>query len=342
MKQIILAITLLFSLAACNKKQETAEEALKPVIITEQTEHDTDDPAIWLNKEDLSKSLIVGTDKEVGGGIYLYDLQGKIVKKITGLQRPNNVDIAYGLDINGTPTDIAVVTERKANKIRIYSLPDLAEIDNGGIEVFTGEEERDPMGVSLYTKGNDIYAIVGRKSGPSGSYLWQYKLSGNANGKVTGEVVRKFGNYSGKKEIEAITVDNEAGYVYYSDETQGVRKYHADPEKGNEELAFFAQKDAKRDHEGLAVFKADSTNGYILLSNQQNNSVLVYTREGSNGNPHYHKLLADIPVTAIECDGLEVSALHFNEQFPEGILIMMSNGKVFHFYDWREVKARIK
>ncbi len=86
MKQIILAITLLFSLAACNKKQETAEEALKPVIITEQTEHDTDDPAIWLNKEDLSKSLIVGTDKEVGGGIYLYDLQGKIVKKITGLR----------------------------------------------------------------------------------------------------------------------------------------------------------------------------------------------------------------------------------------------------------------
>lgn len=337
MRRLITFFFVLTIWTGCRK----SETILKPVIITEPTEHDTDDPAIWLNPEDLGKSLIIGTDKEVGGGIYIYNLQGKIIHKVTGLQRPNNVDIAYGLDIAGKKTDIAVFTERKAGKIRIYSLPDLLPLDNGGIDVFTGEEERDPMGVAVYTKNNQIFAIVGRKSGPSGSYLWQYKLHSKEDGSVTAEVVRKFGNYSGKKEIEAITVDNELGYIYYSDETAGIRKYHADPDKGNNELAFFGLQDAKRDHEGLAIFKTDSTHGYLLLSNQQNHSLAVYPREGTPDDPHHHTLITDIPVSAIETDGLEVSNLHFNDQFPEGILIMMSNGKVFHFYDWRDVKKQI-
>src|SRR5690606_5555990 len=128
---------------------------------------------------------------------------------------------------------------------------DLKPIDNGGIPVFEGEEGvemRDGMGLALYTKkdstGSTIYAVVGRKTGPSGSYLWQYKLTGGTDGVVRGEVVRKFGTYSGKKEIEAIAVDNELGFIYYSDEQAGVRKYYADPELNDDtELAFFAQQD---------------------------------------------------------------------------------------------------
>ena len=90
------------------------------------------------------------------------------------------------------------------------------------------------MGIALYTdpKGN-IYAITGRKTGPKGgTYLWQYLLSDSGKGFVEAKLVRKFGNYSGKKEIESIAVDNENGYVYYSDEQFGVRKYYADPAKG--------------------------------------------------------------------------------------------------------------
>ena len=59
-----------------------------------------------------------------------------------------------------------------------------------------------------------------------------------------------------EKEIEAIAVDNELGYVYYSDEQAGVRKYYADPEMGNEQLASFTKR-CKRDHEGIAIYKKD-------------------------------------------------------------------------------------
>ncbi|MCL8001047.1 phytase, partial [Brucella sp. 21LCYQ03] len=158
---------------------------------------------------------------------------------------------------------------------------------------------------------------------------------------VHGEVVRKFGTYSGNKEIEAIAVDNELGYVYYSDETAGVRKYYANPNQGNEELAFFGQEDALRDHEGIAIYKKEGDAGYILVSDQQNNSFLVYDRAGTDGNPHMHTLLAEIPVSAIECDGADAVNMNLGPKFPEGMLVAMSNGRVFHYYDWRIVQQWI-
>lgn len=335
--------------ASCGGEAPVAENALKPIVITEPTPHDTDDPAIWIHPDDPSKSLIIGTDKKLGGGLYVYKLNGEIVDSVPDMQRPNNVDVAYQLDINGTKTDIAVTTERKTNMIRIFTLPDLKPVDNGGIPIFEGESgegERDGMGIALYTKEVDsatttIYAIVGRKTGPSGSYLWQYELRGTADGTVQAEVVRKFGTYSGKKEIEAIAVDNQLGYVYYSDETAGVRKYYADPKKGDEELAFFAQQDVKRDHEGIAIYKKDDTTGYLLLSNQQANTFVVYKREGTAGNPHEHKAIAEIPVSTIECDGADATSVNLGSLFPEGIFVAMSNGRVFHIYDWRDLQTWI-
>ncbi|HRE78440.1 MAG TPA: phytase [Flavobacterium sp.] len=337
-------LSLLFLIACGDKLAPVREDALRPTVVTQPLPHDTDDPAIWIRPTDPTKSLIIGTDKDTDGGLYMYDLDGKIIKKSEVLKRPNNVDVAYGLLINGKKVDIAVTTERESNKIRIFSLPDLTAIDNGGIEVFVGETERDPMGISLYTRPSDgvIFAIVGRKFGPSGTYLWQYQLTDSGDGSVSATVVRKFGNFSGKKEIEAIAVDNELGYVYCSDEQFGVRKYYADPAKNdNTELAIFGQKDFKSDHEGIAIYKKTATTGYILVSNQQANTFIVYAREGTNGNPNDHKMLAEIPTSTIECDGADATNINLGNKFPNGLFVAMSNGMTFHLYDWNEIQKLI-
>ncbi len=343
-KNIIL-LTFLTLLVSCkNSLAPVAKDALKPFITTQPTPHDTDDPALWIHPTDPTKSLVVGTDKEIGGGIYLYDLQGKIVNSVTNLDRPNNVDVAYGILLNGKPTDIAVFTERKKNKIRVFSLPDLKPIDNGGIDVFENETDKDPMGIALYTRptDNQIFAIVGRKFGPSGTYLWQYQLQDSGTGAVSAKVVRKFGTFSQKKEIEAIAVDNELGFVYYSDEQAGIRKYYADPAKNdNNELAFFGQKDYKSDNEGIAIYKNSDTTGYLLVSNQQANKFVVYKREGDNNNVHNHKKIAEFPVAAIECDGADATAVSLNTDFKDGMLVTMSNGMVFHYYKWSDVQKLI-
>ncbi|MEC5395395.1 phytase [Bergeyella sp. RCAD1439] len=312
-----------------------------PDVITEKVKHDTDDPAIWHHPTQASGSLVVGTDKATDGGLFVFDLEGKIVKRIEGLRRPNNVDVAYGIPFGGKRVDIAVTTERQANQLRVYRMPSMEEI--GVIPVFEGEQERSPMGIALYTSQESgiVYAVVGRKSGPSGTYLWQYALV-EKDGRLVGELVRQFGAYSGKKEIEAIAVDNEQGYVYYSDEQFGIRKYHADPAKGNAELAVFGSNDFREDMEGISIYKSEEGKGYILVSNQQANTFNVYRREGDRGEPHRHSRIAELPLSTKFSDGSEVSNRAFGTRFPKGFFVAMSEGRVFHYYDWRKLEAEIK
>lgn len=319
-------------------------DAIKPTVVTVPTPHDTDDPAIWINPADKTKSLIIGTDKETDGGLYVYDLTGKIVNKSVTLKRPNNVDIAYGLMIGGKSYDVAITTERESNMMRIFSIPDMKPLDNGGIPVFEGETERDPMGIAIYTRPSDkaIFAIVGRKTGPSGTYLWQYHLTDSGSGTVSANVIRTFGSFSGKKEIEAIAVDNELGFVYYSDEQVGIKKYIADPAaKNNDELALFGESGFTADHEGIAIYKKTATTGYILVSNQQANTFMVFPREGVNGNPNNYPLLAEIPTSTIECDGADATSVNLGGSFSNGMLVAMSNGMTFHYYDWKIIQKLI-
>lgn len=343
-KYILIPLITLVLSSCGSKLAAIRKDAIKPVTITQPLPHDTDDPAIWINPTDASKSIIIGTDKDTDGALYAFSLEGKIIKKSISLQRPNNVDVAYGLIVNGKKVDVAVTTERETNSIRIFSLPDLEPIDNGGILVFEGEALRSPMGIALYTRPSDhkIYAVVGRKEGPSGSYLWQYELADAGNGTVGGKVVRKFGAYSGKKEIEAIAVDNELGTIFYCDEQFGIRKYEADPTKNNNtELALFGQGDFKSDNEGIAIYKKSDTEGYILVSNQQANTFMVYPREGINGNPNKYPLLAEVPTSTIECDGADVTALNLGGAYQNGLFMAMSNGMTFHFYNWDTIQKYI-
>jgi 3-phytase len=315
---------------------------IEPVTVTEPVKHDTDDPAIWIDPQDPSKSLIIGTDKHDEGALYVYDLEGKILeeKVVRGLKRPNNVDIEYGFMINGKSVDIAVTTERYTNKIRVFSLPDMQPIDNGGIEVFEGEEFRAPMGVSLYKRPSDgnIYALVGRKDGPqNGTYLWQYLLQAKANGQVTATKVREFGNYSGNKEIESIAVDDQLGYIYYSDEGAGVRKYYANPDSSNIELGMFATSGFMEDHEGISIYDLDEEKGYIIVSDQQANNFHIFTREGTAEDPHDHQLVKIFNSSTLNSDGSEVTHRALNSNFPEGLFVAMSDDKTFHYYSWRDI-----
>lgn len=316
-------------------------DIIKPAVVTDTTLTDTDDPAIWINPVNKDSSLIIGTDKDpVNGGLYVFNLDGKIdhQRTVTGLKRPNNVDIAYGLPLNGRRVDIAVVTERNKNRLRIFTLPDMTPVDGGGIEVFKGEKHRQPMGIGLYTRPSDhaIFAIISRKKGPEKGYLEEYLLQDNGRGRVTGKLVRRFGQFSGKKEIEAIAVDNEMGYVYYCDEQAGIRKYHADPAKGDQELAIFGQGDFKADNEGISIYKLTDSTGYLIVSDQSANRFNIYPRTGTGpGHNHYEKI-ASIPLSTVLSDGSEVTNTSL-PGFPHGLFVAMSDDKTFQFYSWQDM-----
>lgn len=343
-------IASLFALASCGYSSGNevgavkTDSIIKPVIVTQPVQYDTDDPAIWINPADPKASLVLGTDKEDDGALYVFDLEGKIVqdKVVKNLKRPNNVDVEYGMMLQGKPTDIAVVTERFTHKLRIFSVPDMKPVDNGGIEVFVGEtapEYRDLMGISIYKNDTgQVYAIVGRKTGPQdGSYLWQYLLQDDGKGMIKATLVRKFGAFSGRKEIEAIAVDDKLGYVYYSDESFGVRKYYADPAKGNEELTVFGKTGFAQDHEGISIYATSDSTGYISISDQQTNQFHIFTREGTAGNPHDHRLVKSVHLSTMESDGSEVVSTPLNDKFKHGLFVAMSTDKSFQYYRWEDL-----
>lgn len=319
----------------------------RPVRQTTPVATDADDPAIWIHSQDPQRSLIITTDK--GGALYVFDLRGREVQRIEGLQRPNNVDVEYGLSLGNQRVDIAVVTEREARRLRVYAIDPktlrLREIGHPEMtRVFVGEppERSEPMGIALYRRPKDgaIFAIVSRSAGPEDGYLWQYRLLGNEAGQVTLHKVREFGKFSNKKQIEAVAVDDLLGYVYYADERDGIYKYYADPDRphANQELARFATTGFDGDREGIAIYGTGRGTGYIVCVDQRKEDSLLflYPREGTPSDPHDHPLVAAIHTGADDTDGIDVSSRSMGREFPLGLLVAMnSKGRNFLYYRWQ-------
>ena len=336
----VLGVIFILLISSCSLMYSSLK--ISPVLRTEPVDNDPDDPAIWVNQSNPADSLVIGTDKGAGGSLYVFDLEGNSIesKRITGLDEPNNVDVEYGLPLGAENVDIAVATERGADMLRVYRLPEMTPIDGGGIPVFEGQSEREPMGIGLYKRPSDgaIYAVVSRKTGPSGSYLGQYRLKDDGTGTVIGEHVRYFGKFSGH-EVEAVAVDDASGYVYYSDEVAGIRKYHADPDHENEqrELAFFGTDDFRRDMEGISIYATGEKTGYLIISDQQDDQMNIYRREGEDGDPHQHWLIKTVYVEALKNDGNEVTNVELLPSYPGGLFVAMSDDGTFHYYAWKQL-----
>jgi 3-phytase len=190
-------------------------EPVRPRVVTTPAKHDTDDPAIWINRSNLAESLVLGTDKDADGALLVYGLDGREKKdrSVRGILRPNNVDLAYDIALGDGVADVVVVAERLAHRLRAFRLPDMVPVDGGGIPVFEGERARDVMGIALYRRPRDgaLFAIVSRSDfgAPRQGYLHQYRLVDDGTGQLRGIFVRAFGEWSGWKEIEALAVDTE-------------------------------------------------------------------------------------------------------------------------------------
>ena len=334
MKNISYLLVLTIVVVAC---RQSRLPKITPDVITEFTLNDTDDPAIWVNPKNPAESIVFGTDKKTNGAIYAFDLNGKIIqdKTIRDIQRPNNVDIEYGFQLNdSTVTDILVFTEREKQQIRMFSVPDMKPLDGGGFKVFEDEEleeNRLPMGVSLYKSPKDatVYAIVGRKTGPADGYLYQYALIADSLG-VSSNYVRKFGKFSGVKEIEAIAVDDENSFVYFSDEGVCIKKYYAEPSMGNDEISCFGGEYFDEDIEGIAIASYADGHGYLIVSNQQKGEFNIFDRETN-------AYITAVNLSTIETDGCEAITVPLNDTFKNGLFVAMNDEKNFYFYDLKRL-----
>lgn len=314
-------------------------DVVQPRVVSEPVRHDSDDPAIWVDSADPSRTLVLGTDKDADGALYVFGLDGRVRADLVvrGLLRPNNVDIARGVMLGGKPVDVAVVAERFAHRLRVYTLPDMRPVDGGGIPVFEGERARDVMGVAAWVRPGDgaLFVTVSRsdRHAPKQGYLHQYRLVDDGSARLRGLFVRAFGEWSGRKEIEALSVDPVGGHVYASDESYGLRKYRVDPavEDADEELALFGTTGFARDHEGSAMMRDASGRAWLWVSDQQAGTLRVFDLAGSPGKPDEPRFIGHVPFAARETDGIDLVVGDL-PGFPGGLLVAMSDDRTFHFY----------
>jgi len=313
-------------------------------VSTGAVKGDADDPAIWIHPVNPSKSVIIGTDKDASGGLYVWDMAGKQIQYVA-LGRPNNVDVRYGMKVGGQLIDIAVTNSRSNPKqIKVFKInPNdgtLTDITTDS-RILTPELD-DPYGLCLYQRQSDdaMFVIESTQSGAK-SNLHQYRLEDDGNGKVKGTYERTFGNNMIRKYVEGLVADDELGYVYASDETYAIRKFYADPARGNDDqiIAFGFGDGITGDREGLAIYQCPNGMGYLLASNQSGTNVKVYRREGEGGDPHKHTLVTTIKTNgSSSTDGLDVTNRPSSAQFPKGFLVTHNApGKQFKLYAWEEI-----
>ncbi|RST04328.1 phytase [Streptomyces sp. WAC07149] len=144
-----------------------------------------DDPAIWRNAADPGRSLVVATAKQ--GGLRVYDLDARQVQSIPAPAGPgaddapgrfNNVDLVQGLRLARGPADVAVVSDRGNDRLRIYRIdrdrpggPLTDVTDTGARPVFSADqaeinEQKTAYGLATWTdRGTGrSFALVSRRN----------------------------------------------------------------------------------------------------------------------------------------------------------------------------------
>ena len=307
---------------------------------------DADDPAVYVNATDSSKSLVVTSVKN--GGLRIYDLAGNLLQTINPSNpdiRYNNVDLQYGFTLGGQKVDIAVASDRNNDKLAIFKidangaggnfLTNITDTSAATIfqaAPFTGTfspSSRSSYGLTIYRSPvtKDFYVFTSRRQ--TGD-IAQLKLVDKGNGTIGYELVRNFtvpttGTID--PQTEGMVVDQETGFLYIGQENVGIWKYNAEPNSSNvgtliDKVKALGGKNLIEDVEGLTIYYGKDGAGYLFASSQGDNSFAAYAREGSNQYLGRFAVGNNGSIDSVqESDGAEVINVPLGSNFPFGAFI---------------------
>jgi 3-phytase len=301
-----------------------------------------DDPAVWINFEDPSKSLIIGTNKK--GGLCVYNLRGEEIHYFP-IGHCNNVDIRYGFPLKGGKVDIVATTNRSTNALQIL----VVNPQNGSLTDITGDSLRSGLqevyGVALYhSKHTGKY--YGCIAGKDGGYE-QWELIPSPKGGIKGKILRRF--HIGTQ-CEGLVADDELGYLYIAEEDLRIWKYKAEPDSGNIRVLIpmsdSTNAHVKYDLEGLTIYYARNGKGYLIASSQGNNSYAIFERNNMNRYIGSFRIGNGAIDDVEETDGIDVCNFALGGHFGSGLFIVQdgtnTNGadtlnQNFKLVEWRQI-----
>lgn len=285
-----------------------------------------DDPAIWADPVDPSKSLVVATDKKAG--LYLYDMQGKVLQFLP-VGKMNNVDLREDFELGGEKIVLVAASNRTDKSIGLYRLDaqkrELIDVADGVQPTGLG----DPYGVCMYRSPKDQRTYVFVNGDDTRKRQWE--LVATTQGRVATKLVRDM-NFD--SQTEGCVADDRDGALYVNEEDVGLWRMSAEPDGGDAKTAVQKIADnpaVKDDFEGLGIYDLGDGRGYIVVSSQGNDTYAVYRREGRQEYLGSFAVVAD-PLLGIdgisETDGLEITSRNLGPGFEHGAMIAQDGRNV--------------
>lgn len=314
------------SLALVNayRAQEKIKSVVYPSIETKAIransgEDAADDPAIWVNPNKSSMTLVYGSNKK--GGLAVYNMEGDEVDYYP-IGNINNVDILYDFPMGDSLVSVLGCSNRSSQGINLFHV----NATNGKLTNIAIDELK--MDTSLIddiygfcfakdTSSNKNYTVINGKNG----LMQQYEMLLSSN-KIELKLVRSIQFDS---QTEGMVADNYYGVMYVGEEGKGIWKITIDPKNTKKTFLINSGEtnpNISYDVEGLTLCKKGKT-GYLVASSQGNFSYAVFNRTGKNEYLKSFKIMAIDELDGVEeTDGLDITTDAINAQFPDGLLVV--------------------
>lgn len=334
------AATMIALLAGCAPVPENLPYAVQRVAASAETEpmrgrgDRADDPAIWLHPANVSRSLILGTNK--AEGLYVYSIDGAELQRLP-VGMVNNVDIR-GL--------LAVASNDEFNALSWFRI-DPNRIENPVHHLGdTLVERMEPYGVCLGRIDGNLIAGVTYKDGAV--ELW---AAGDRGAQVPETRLIRTVRFA--SQLEGCVFDDEERRLFVGEEGHGIWALdltEADT-PAMEVDSISAGNGLVADVEGLSLYTDDNGNGYLVASAQSADRLVIYDRL-----PPFSPVGAvtigasqDGAIDAVtHTDGLDITSAVLPD-YPRGLLVVQDDGNPgsgidqnFKLVDWRAIDAAIR
>lgn len=306
------------------------------------SEDAADDPAVWINFADKTKSVVLGTDKKAG--LYSYDLTGKTLQFLPS-GNLNNVDLRQGIVFDQLePVDLAAATNRTINGVSLFSIDADGKITEAGqfstptLEPYglcVGYDESGFRVFVTYKTGEvEIYEVVVGKGGYEGDLLNTLKL---------------------ETQLEGCSYDEVQNVLFVGEEGRGLWRFDLN---GNEEFSrtlldsIGSETGLVGDVEGVDIWRGEADSGYVVVSAQGGDRYVVYTRAAPNswvGTFAISETEDGLIDGVSHTDGLAISSADLGGALEKGILVVQddSNGdkgltQNFKYVAWADIVAALE
>ncbi|KAI5865394.1 3-phytase [Durotheca rogersii] len=297
----------------------------RPVAETDANGGDGDDPAIWISPTDKSESRIITTTKsEVGAGLGVFDLSGKLLQTIPA-EEPNNVDIIYNFQAGDRVIDLAYAACRADNTLCLFEMTADGTLKTiaGGIQ--PTKDDYDVYGSCVYRsrKTGKQYLFANAKTA---EYL-QFELSWVDDALQT-TLVRNFTGGSGGQ-VEGCVSDEANGWVFIGEEPRALWRYGAEPDDDSSEGFLIGEVgDGKMfaDVEGVTLVEGPSADkGFIIVSQQGVSAYNVYRRAAPHEYVETFTIYenSELGIDAVtNTDGVAAVGASLGAAFPDGLVVV--------------------